>query len=113
MSTRDTVGEPVVAVEGHDEAAWVQAADVVVARHRSRRRARRWVRRVRHRYPGCTVAVGWDRSGRWCVLGVHDLVVVAAGRHGLPRSAADVAAFGRAVFAAWLYWHAGLPGGGS
>jgi hypothetical protein len=112
MSTRDTVGAPVVAVEGQDDPAWVQAADVVVAPHRSRRRARRWIHRVRRRYPGCTVAVGWQRAGRWCVLGVPGLVVVAAGA-GLPRSADDVAAFGRAVFAAWLYCHAGRRGGGS
>jgi hypothetical protein len=112
MSTRDAVGRPVVAVDGHDGRAWVQAADVVVGRHRSRRRARRWVRRVRHRYPGCTVAVGRHPAGRWCVIGVPGLVLVAAGP-GLPRSAAGVAALGRAVFAAWLYWHAGRDGGGS
>jgi len=106
MSTRDSVGRPVVADEGHADRAWVQAADVVVSRHRSRHRARRWVRRVPHRYPGCTVAVGGHRAGRWCVIGVPGLVVVVAGP-GLPRSPAGVAALGRAVFAAWLYWHAG------
>lgn len=111
MSTTDTAGEPVVAVAGDDE-AWVQAADVVVARHRSRRAARRWVRHVRLRYPGCSVVVGAHRGGRWCVVGVRGLDAVAAGQ-AVPRSTAGVAAFGRAVFAAWLYWHAGQRGGRS
>jgi hypothetical protein len=106
MSTTDTAGAPVVAVAGHDDEAWVQAADVVVARHRSRRAARRWVRHVRLRYPGCSVAISAHRGGRWCVVGVHELVVVTTG-HAVPRSAAGVAAFGRAVFVALLCWRRG------
>jgi hypothetical protein len=112
MSTTDRAGAPVVAVAGRDDEARVQAADVVVARHLSRRAARRWVRQVRLRYPGCSVAVGAHRRGRWCVVGVHGLVVVTTGQ-AVPRSAAGVAAFGRAVFVAWLCWHAGRRGGRS
>jgi hypothetical protein len=85
------------AAPGRPDEAWMQAADVIVARHRSRLRARRWAGRVRRRYPGCSVALGWHPTGRWCVVAVA----------GLPRAAGtddELAALGRAVFAAWAHW---------
>lgn len=97
MSTRDGWGEPVVAVDGRDDESWMQAADVVVARHRSRLRARRWAGRVRRRYPGCSVALSRHSGGRWCVVAV-------AGSPFAAGEDEELAAIGRAVFVAWVHW---------
>lgn len=99
MRYRHLVGEPVVAVDGLSPREWLQAADVVVAQHRSRRSARRWANAIRHRYPGCTLAISRHRSGRWWLLVCPDgrivLTVVHNGR--LPSAEAS----GRAGFHLW------------
>jgi hypothetical protein len=78
---RYVTGDLVVAVDGLSSREWLQAADVIVGRHRTRRAARRWVTATRRRYPGCALTVSRHRRGRWLVIGLsaHAAVVVEVG----------------------------------
>jgi hypothetical protein len=98
----DDVDRPVVAVDGKARREWLQAADVVVGRHRSRRSARRWVAGVWRRFPGCTVALSWHPSARRCVVGFrdHPYVVSVSGCHATDDSSAG--RLGRIAFTAWV-----------
>ena len=61
----------VIAVDGLSTREWLQAADVIVSTHRTRRAAKAWMRAVHHDYPGCVVAVACHEAGRWCLTGVR------------------------------------------
>jgi hypothetical protein len=69
-------GDAVVAVEGLSSREWLQAADVIVGRHRTRRAARRWATATRRRYPGCVLTVSRHRRGRWFVVGASEHIAV-------------------------------------
>jgi len=71
----------VVAVEDVSDHVWLQAADVIVGRHRTRRAGRRWISTIRRRYPGCVVAVTRGRRGRWCLVGWPGHTAVMRGEH--------------------------------
>lgn len=81
MQYRHIIGGPVVAVDGLSPREWMQAADVVVAQHRSRRSARRWAEAIQRSYPGCTLAISRHRSGRWCLVADPDGRIVVATAH--------------------------------
>ena len=78
MRHQRLVSRPVVVVDGLSPREWMQAADVVVGQHRSRRRARRWANAIRHTYPGCTLAISRHRSGRWWLVAAPQGRVVFA-----------------------------------
>lgn len=61
----------VIAVDGHSTREWLQAADIIVGVHRTRRAARAWIRSVHHDYPGCAVAVACHEAGLWCLRGIR------------------------------------------
>ncbi len=73
------MGGPVVGTEGASTRAWLQAADVIVGRCRSLRRARRWLAETHRRYPGCVVAVARHPRGRWHLLGSRTRTVLLRG----------------------------------
>ena len=81
------------------ERAWLQAADVIVGRHRTRRGARRWVTSIRRQFPGCVVAVSRSRHGRWLVLGWPGPTTLVQGG---PFDAAESAEVGRLVYQLWV-----------
>ena len=88
----------VVAIEGASDRAWLQAADVIVGQHRTRRAARRWVGSVHRRYPGCVVAVTRQARNRWCLVGLpaHTFLV-----RGGRMDAAMAVQVGRAAYQVW------------
>lgn len=96
-------GPVVVAVDGAGR-EWLQAADVILGTHRSRRRAARWLRRTRARYPGCVVTVAGHTGGRWCLVGLPDRTVIVCGRD----LAQVLPVVGTAAVVAWFGgWHDG------
>ncbi|MCT2586930.1 hypothetical protein [Actinophytocola gossypii] len=101
MRQRDVARAAVVAVVDVDGREWAQAADILIARHRTGWFARRWLSVARRRYPGCVVVVSRQRAGRWCLVGLPDGVRVRLVR-GRPWSAEDAVRLGRSVYGAWL-----------
>jgi hypothetical protein len=98
----------VVAVDGMCSRAWMQAADIIVSRPCSPRRARRCVAAVRDRYPGCVVVVARHHDGRSFLVGVpgHTFAVRCEGRGtGVP----EAVAVGRAVHDTWITGTGGRP----
>jgi hypothetical protein len=91
----------VVAVEEASDRAWLQAADVMIGRHRTRRAARRWVASVHRRYPGCVVAVSRHRRDRWCLVGLPARTFVVRGGR------MDVTMTAHVGCAAYLIWAEG------
>jgi hypothetical protein len=71
--------EAIVAVEGTSPAAWLEVADIMVAQHRTRRQARRWIASVQREYPGCLLAVVRQSSGRWCMVGFPARTILMRG----------------------------------
>lgn len=100
MSQRNA-GAGAVARTVVESREWLQAADILLARHRTRRLARRWIRVARRCYPGCAVFVSRQRGGRWCLVGLPDgvSVLLARGRRWTP---ADAARIGRISYESWL-----------
>ncbi len=76
MAPHYTVDGVVVAVDGLSTREWLQAADVIVGRHRTHRAARCWATATRRHYPGCVLAVSLHLRGRWMVIGVCGDVAV-------------------------------------
>jgi hypothetical protein len=98
MDRRMTVHDAIVGVEGTSSHAWLQAADIVVGEHRTRREAQRWIASIHQRYPGCVLAVARQRRGRWCLVGVPARnIVVRGGRFDL----ATAEQVGRIIYHLW------------
>jgi hypothetical protein len=74
------VFDAVIGIEGENTRAYLQASDVIVGKHRSVRRARRWLAEIHRSYPGCVVAVARHSRGRWHLLGLRAHTVVVRGR---------------------------------
>ena len=100
--SRDVIGgDAVVATPSTDGREWVQAADILLAGHRTLGRARRWLDSARHRHPGAVVVVSRQRGGRWCLVGLpRDVSVLVVGRRRW--SAADAERIARVSYGAWL-----------
>jgi hypothetical protein len=95
---RMPVHDAIVGVEGVSGDAWLQAADVIVGEHRTRRAARRWIASIQLRYPGCLFAVARHRRGRWCLVGLPARnIVLRGGRFDL----ATAEQFGRIIYHLW------------
>ena len=95
---RMTLTEPVVGVEDVSTCAWLQAADIVVGQHRTRRQARRWIASIHRRYPGCLLAVACQRNGRWCLVGLPARdIMMRGGRYDM----ATAKQVGRIIFHLW------------
>lgn len=98
MDRRMTVPDAIVGVEGASTHAWLQAADIVVGEHRSRRAAKRWIASIQLRYPGCLLAVARHRRGRWCLVGLPARnLVLRGGRFDL----ATAEQVGRIIYHLW------------
>jgi hypothetical protein len=90
--------EAVVGVEGVSTLAWLQAADVVVGQHRTRRQASQWIASVHRRYPRCLLAVARQRHGRWCILGLPARNILMRGGVFNTEAAEQ---FGRMMYRMW------------
>jgi predicted dithiol-disulfide oxidoreductase (DUF899 family) len=101
LPQRNIGADAVVASTAFDSQEWLQAADILLARHRTLWLARQWLAITRRRYPGCTVAVSQQRGGRWCLVGLpHGVSVLFVGRRRwIP---ADAERIGRISYEAWL-----------
>lgn len=105
MRDRHLLSGPVVAVDGRSSREWMQAADIVVGQHRSRRSARRWASEIRYRYPGCTLAVSCHRSGRWWLVGDPEERITVATVHSSHVSRVpSVEELGLVAFQTWVLW---------
>lgn len=110
MSRHVLGGDAVVASAAVDDREWLQAADIVLARHRTLRCARRWLGSARRHYPGATVVMSRHRRGRWCLVGLpHGISVLFAGpRRWRPAEAERI---GRISYQTWLSDHLRPDGG--
>ena len=98
LGWRMPLSEPIVGVEGVSTLAWLQAADIVVGQHRTRRQARRWIASIHRRYPGCLLAVARQRRGRWCLVGLPARdILMRGGRYDI-STAKQV---GRIIYHLW------------
>jgi hypothetical protein len=98
VGRRMTVHDAIVGVEGTSTRAWLQAADIVVGEHRTKRAARRWIASIQRRYPGCLLAVARHRRGRWCLVGLPARnLVLRGGRFDL----ATAEQLGRIIYQMW------------
>ena len=93
---------PVIAVDERSSREWLQAADIVITRHRNPWRAMRWAGTVRRRLPGCTVAVSRIGSGRWYTIGLPGHTILFTVHSRRQRAALDAADVGRLVLRGWL-----------
>lgn len=93
--------DAVVASTSVDRREWLQAADILLARHRTLWLARHWLRLTRRRYPGVTVVVSSQRRGRWCLVGLpHGVCALIVSRRGWVP--ADAERIGRISYETWL-----------
>lgn len=90
--------EAIIGIEGTSTRAWLQAADIVVGEHRTRRQASRWISSTQRRYPECLFAVARQRRGRWCLVGLPARnIMVRGGRFDL----AAAEQVGRVLYHLW------------
>jgi hypothetical protein len=90
--------DAVVATDGTSAVTWLQAADVIVGQHRTRRLGRRWIASIHRSYPGCVVAVARHRRGRWCLVGLPSRTIAIRGDRF------DAAAAVRAGHVGYVLW---------
>jgi hypothetical protein len=91
--------EAVVGVEGESAPAWLQAADIVIGQHRSRRQAVRWIAAAHRRYPRCVLVVARQRRGRWCIVGLPARNILMRGG---TFDNEDAEQLGRMVYRLWV-----------
>ena len=99
--TQRIAGGAVVADVATGSREWLQAADILLARHRTLRLARRWLWLARLRYPGCAVVVSRQRGGRWCLVGLPN-GVSARFVHSRRWTPEDADRIGRICYETWL-----------
>lgn len=90
--------DPIVGIDDVSDRAWLQAADIVVGQHRTRRQARRWISSVHRRYPRCLLAVARQRRGRWCLLGLPARNIMVRGERFDLAAAEQI---GRVIYRLW------------